>query len=229
VLTTGAEPLFFLDYVAANSIDPEQVLELVEGAAEVCRAAGCAILGGETAELPGIYREEEIDFCGTVVGLVERERLIDGSRVEPGDVVLGFLSAGIHCNGFSLVRRLVGDGPFDADLLLPPTRCYLDDARALRARADVRALAHVTGGGIAGNLARVLPHGLGAVIDPAGWERPPVFAWLAAHSVPEDELRAVFNLGIGYCAVVPASDAGPGDLVIGRVDDGLAGVAWADR
>ncbi len=169
VLTTGAEPLFFLDYVAANTIDAAQVAELVEGAAEVCRAAGCAILGGETAELPGIYREEEIDFCGTVVGLVERADLIDGSRVASGDVVLGLPSAGIHANGFSLVRRLVGDEPFDAELLLPPTVCYLDAVRELRARADVRALAHVTGGGIAGNLSRVLPPGWGrSSIPPRG-------------------------------------------------------------
>lgn len=122
VLTTGAAPLFLLDYVAASRIDPDQVAELVEGAAEVCRTAGCAILGGETAELPGIYRDEELDFCGTAVGLVERDALVDGSRVEPGDAVVGFASASIHANGFSLVRRLVGDDEFDADLLLPPTR-----------------------------------------------------------------------------------------------------------
>ena len=228
VLTTGAEPLFFLDYVAANSIDPRQVAELVEGAADVCRAAGCAILGGETAELPGIYRDEEIDFCGTVVGLVDRDELIDGSRAAPDDVVVGLPSAGIHANGFSLVRRIVGEGPFDADLLLPPTRCYLDDVRALRARADVRALAHVTGGGIAGNLARVLPDGVGAVIDPASWRRPEVFAWLAEEGVSEDELRKVFNVGIGYCAVVPAGDVADGDLVIGRLEAGVDGVEWSD-
>ena len=227
VLTTGAEPLFLLDYVAAAEIDPEQVAELVEGAAAVCRAAGCAILGGETAELPGIYRGGELDFCGTCVGVVERDRLVDGSRVEPGDVVLGLPSAGIHANGFSLVRRLVGDGPFDAELLLPPTRLYLDDVRALRARADVRALAHVTGGGIAGNLARALPAGLGAVVDPRAWERPPVFAWLAAQGVAEEELRRVFNLGVGYCAVVPAADASPEDVVVGRVEAGVDGVEWA--
>jgi phosphoribosylformylglycinamidine cyclo-ligase len=229
VLTTGAEPLFFLDYVAANSIDPEQVVELVEGAAEVCRAAGCAILGGETAELPGIYREDEIDFCGTVVGIVERSALVDGSRIAPGDVVLGLRSAGIHANGFSLVRRIVGDGEIDAELLLPPTVCYLDDVRALRRGADVRGLAHVTGGGIAGNLARVLPPGVGAVVDPAAWERPPVFGWLADHGVAEDELRRVFNIGIGYCAVVPAADVADGDLVIGRIEEGVDGVEWADR
>jgi len=219
VLTTGAEPLFFLDYMAANTIDLDQLAELVEGAADVCRAAGCAILGGETAELPGIYREEELDFAGTCVGIVERERLIDGSRCEAGDVVLGFASAGIHANGFTLVRALVGDGPFDADLLLPPTRLYLDEVRALRARADVRALAHVTGGGIAGNLSRVLPEGLGARIDPHSWERPPVFGWLAEQGVEEEELLRVFNCGIGYCAVVPAEDAGD-ELVIGAVEHG---------
>ncbi len=228
VLTTGAEPLFFLDYVAASTIDAEQVVELVEGAAEVCRAAGCAILGGETAELPGIYREEELDFCATVVGLVDRDDLIDGTRAEPGDVVVGLPSAGIHANGFSLVRRIVGDDPFDADLLLPPTRCYLADVHSLRARADVRALAHVTGGGITGNLGRVLPEGLGAVIDPSSWERPAVFGWLAEHGVPEDELRRVFNVGIGYCAVVPAAEAGPADVVIGRLEAGVDGVAWSD-
>ena len=227
VLTTGAEPLFFLDYVAANAIDPEQIAELVEGAADICRAACCAILGGETAELPGIYRDGEIDFCGTCVGVVDRERLIDGSRVEAGDVVIGLPSAGIHANGFSLVRRIVGDGDFDAELLLPPTRLYLDAVRALRARADVRALAHVTGGGIAGNLARALPEGLGAVVDAGAWERPPVFAWLAEHDVGEDELRRVFNIGIGYCAVVPADDKQGGDLIIGTIQEGH-GVRWAD-
>jgi phosphoribosylformylglycinamidine cyclo-ligase len=228
VLTTGAEPLFFLDYVAASTIDPEQVVELVEGAAEVCRAAGCAILGGETAELPGIYREGELDFCGTVVGLVRRDELIDGSRVEPGDVVLGLPSSGLHANGFSLVRRLVGDGPFDADLLLSPTVCYLDAVHELRRRADVRALAHVTGGGIAGNLARALPDGVRAVVEPESWERPPVFQWLADEGVAEHELRRVFNLGIGYCVVVREADARPGDRVIGRVEAGGSGVEWGD-
>jgi phosphoribosylformylglycinamidine cyclo-ligase len=228
VATTGAEPLFFLDYVAAGRIDPEQIAELVEGAADVCRAVGCAILGGETAELPGIYRDEELDFCGTVVGLVRRDALVDGSRARPGDVVLGFRSAGLHANGFSLVRRIVGDDDVDAELLLPPTRCYLDEVRALRRRADVRALAHVTGGGITANLARVLPEDVGAVVDPSAWERPAVFDWLATHGVSEDELRRVFNIGIGYCAVVPADQAQPGDLVIGRLEAGVAGVEWSD-
>ena len=160
VLTTGAEPLFFLDYVAAHRLDLSQVAELVEGAAEVCREAGCALIGGETAELPGVYREQELDFAGTCVGLVERERLIDGSRCAAGDLVLGLPSSGLHTNGFSLVRELVGDEDFDADLLLAPHRLYLDEVRRLRAEADVKALAHVTGGGILGNLTRVLPEGV---------------------------------------------------------------------
>ena len=214
VLATGAEPLFLLDYVAANRIDLEQVAELVEGAAEVCRQAGCALIGGETAELPGIYREDEIDFAGTCVGVVERGRLIDGSTVQPGDAVVGLPSAGVHANGFTLVRRVLEAEDYDGDDLLAPTRLYLDEVRALRKQADVRALAHVTGGGIAGNLARALPDGLRAEIDWDAWERPPVFQWLAGH-VDEDELRRVFNLGIGYCAVVPAPGEGH---VIGRIE-----------
>ncbi|HKG42612.1 MAG TPA: phosphoribosylformylglycinamidine cyclo-ligase [Gaiellaceae bacterium] len=216
VATTGAEPLFLLDYVAAHELDLAQVAELVEGAAEVCREAGCALIGGETAELPGVYREEELDFAGTCVGIVERERLIDGSGCERGDVVLGFPSSGLHTNGFSLVRRLVGDGDFDPDLLLPPHRLYLDDIQALRERADVKALAHVTGGGILGNLARVLPDGVTAEIEWDAWERPPVYAWLDERGIEEEEQRRVFNLGIGMCAVVAATDAGAG-AVIGRL------------
>jgi phosphoribosylformylglycinamidine cyclo-ligase len=216
VITTGAEPLFLLDYVAAHELDLEQVAELVEGAAEVCRVAGCALIGGETAELPGIYREEELDFAGTCVGAVEREQLIDGSRCEPGDVVLGLPSSGLHTNGFSLVRALVGDGDFDADLLLAPHRLYLDDVRALREHADVKALAHITGGGIPGNLPRVLPDGVGVELDWAAWERPRVYAWLDEQGVDEEEQRRVFNLGIGMCAVVPPKDAGAG-TVIGRL------------
>jgi phosphoribosylformylglycinamidine cyclo-ligase len=215
VLTTGAEPLFFLDYVAAHSLDLEQVAALVEGAAAACRAAGCALIGGETAELPGIYEEGELDFAGTCVGVVERDEIIDGSRCEPGDAVIGFSSSGLHANGFSLVRKILEHDDYVGDDLLAPTRLYVDDVRALRERSDVRALAHVTGGGIAGNLSRVLPAGVRAEIDWDAWERPPVFEWLARH-VEEDELRAVFNLGIGYCGVVSE----PGDaLVIGRITE----------
>jgi phosphoribosylformylglycinamidine cyclo-ligase len=216
VLTTGADPLFFLDYVASDSLDLEEVAQLVEGAASVCREAGCAILGGETAELPGIYREGELDFAGTCVGLVRRADLIDGSRCAPGDIILGLPSSGLHTNGFTLVRRLLGAEDFDADRLLAPHRLYAREVRELRARADVKALAHVTGGGILGNLPRVLPAGVEAEIDWESWERPPVFDWLSERGVSEDEQRRVFNLGIGMCAVVSSSDAGAGN-VIGRL------------
>jgi phosphoribosylformylglycinamidine cyclo-ligase len=212
VATTGADPLIFLDYVAANRIEPEHVAELVEGAADVCRQAGVALVGGETAELPGIYRDGELDFAGTCVGIVERDRVVEGSGVREGDAVVGLPSAGVHANGFTLVRKVLDDEDYDGEDLLAPTRCYLDDVRRLRRHA--RAFAHVTGGGIAGNLARVVPDGLRAAIDWASWERPPVFHWLARH-VEEEELRRVFNLGIGYCAVV--SEPGD-DLVIGRIE-----------
>jgi phosphoribosylformylglycinamidine cyclo-ligase len=215
VLCTGADPLFLLDYVAANRIDEAQVVELVEGAAEVCRAAGCVLIGGETAELPGIYQESELDFAGTCVGLVERDRVIDGSRCEAGDTIIGFPSSGLHTNGFSLVRSLVGDGDFDAELLLSPHTLYLQEIRGLKERADVRALAHVTGGGLGGNLSRVLPDGLEPRIDWDGWERPRVFTWLAEQGVEEDELRRVFNVGIGMCAVVPEAPADA--IVIGEL------------
>jgi phosphoribosylformylglycinamidine cyclo-ligase len=228
--TTGADPLFFLDYTAAGTLDLAEVAELVAGAASVCRTAGCAILGGETAELPGIYREGELDFAGTMVGLVRRSELVDGSRCQAGDAVLALPSSGLHANGFTLVRGVLGDDDFDADLLLPPTRLYLDDVRDLRRRCDVRALAHITGGGIPGNLPRVLPTGLGARIDPHAWERPPVYAWLDERGVPEDEQRRVFNLGVGFCAVVPSEQAEEAGLpLIGRLGDGIEGVAWADE
>jgi phosphoribosylformylglycinamidine cyclo-ligase len=212
VATTGAEPLFLLDYVAANRIELEQVADLVEGVAEVCREAGCALVGGETAELPGIYRDDELDFAGTCIGLVERDRLVDGSGIAAGDAVIGFPSAGVHANGFTLVRRVLEEEDYHGDDLLAPTRLYLEAVRGLGPRAN--ALAHVTGGGILGNLSRVLPEGRRAELDWRAWARPPVFEWLAQH-VDEEELRRVFNLGIGFCAVV--AEPTPGELVIGRI------------
>jgi phosphoribosylformylglycinamidine cyclo-ligase len=212
VATTGATPLVLLDYIAANAIDLEQVAELVDGAAEVCRAAGVALVGGETAELPGIYRDGELDFAGTCVGIVDRDELVDGSGVAAGDAVIGFPSAGVHANGFTLVRRVLEVEDYDGPDLLAPTRLYLEQARSLRGRA--KAFAHVTGGGILGNLSRVLPAGRSAEIDWDAWARPPVFGWLARH-VSEEEMRRVFNLGIGWCAVV--AEPGAGETVIGRI------------
>jgi phosphoribosylformylglycinamidine cyclo-ligase len=212
VITTGASPLVLLDYVAANAIDLGQVAELVEGAAEVCRTAGVALVGGETAELPGIYRDGELDFAGTCVGIVDRDELVDGSAVAAGDAVIGFPSSGVHANGFTLVRRVLELEDYDGPDLLAPTRLYLDEARALRGRA--RAFAHVTGGGILGNLSRVVPDGLHVEIHWDAWERPPAFGWLARH-VAEEEMRRVFNLGIGWCAVV--AEPVEGELVIGSI------------
>ena len=217
VLCSGATPLFLLDYVAAARLDLDQVAELVEGAAEVCREAGCALVGGETAELPGIYRDEELDFAATCVGIVDRDELIDGSRCIPGDVVIGFPSSGLHTNGFTLVRSLVGEDDFDPELLLAPHRLYVHEVRELRARADVKALAHVTGGGILDNLSRVLPAGVAARIEWKSWPRPPVFEWLTEHGVDEDEQRRVFNCGIGMCAVVPRTDVAGHELLIGEL------------
>jgi phosphoribosylformylglycinamidine cyclo-ligase len=210
VATCGAEPLMLLDYVAANAIDLEEVAELVEGAAAVCREAGVALVGGETAELPGIYAEGELDFAGTCVGLVTEP--LTGAAIESGDVVVGFPSAGVHANGFTLIRRILEEEDYDGDDLLAPTRLYLDVARRLRGRA--KAFVHVTGGGVAGNLERVLPAGRTAEVDWSAWERPAVFHWLARH-VDEDELRRVFNLGIGWCAVVAHADHD--ETVIGSI------------
>jgi phosphoribosylformylglycinamidine cyclo-ligase len=213
VLTTGATPLFLLDYVAAEKIDLEQVAELVEGAAEVCREAGCALIGGETAEMPDVYRDDELDFAATCVGIVDGDSLIDGTRVEAGDAVVGFPSAGVHANGFTLVRRVLEEEDYDGPDLLAPTRLYLEEVRRLRDRS--KALAHVTGGGIGGNLERVLPAGRTVEIDWDAWKRPAVFEWLGRH-IEQEELRRVFNLGIGFCAVVAPAEA-EDELVIGEI------------
>ena len=202
MLTTGAEPLFFLDYVAANTIDAEQVAQLVEGAADVCRAAGCAILGGETAELPGIYREGEIDFCGTCVGLVERERLIDGSRVEPATPWSG--SPRPDPRKRLLARPdIVGDGDSMPSCCCRRRGCTSRTFGPARPRRCARARARHRWWDR--RQPRTLSaRGMSAVVDPGSWERPPVFAWLADQGVAEEELRRVFNIGIGYCVVVPA-------------------------
>jgi phosphoribosylformylglycinamidine cyclo-ligase len=212
VLCTGAEPLFFLDYVAVGRLDPGHVADLVEGIADGCRQAGCALLGGETAEHPGVMAPDDLDVAGFCVGIVARDALVDGSRAEPGDAVIGLASTGLHSNGFSLVRRLldvhaidVADAPPD---LLAPTAIYAQEVRALTDAADVRALCHVTGGGIEGNLPRVLPAGYGAEIDLGAWPRPAVVNWVAGLGVAEDELLRVFNCGLGFLVVVPAGQAG---------------------
>ncbi|HXD69086.1 MAG TPA: phosphoribosylformylglycinamidine cyclo-ligase [Gaiellales bacterium] len=220
VITSGARPAFFMDVITCGRVDVDVVAELVEGIADGCRQAGCALLGGETAEHPDMMKPEEYDLAGFCVALAERRELVSGSRVQAGDAIVGLPSSGPHSNGFSLVRRLLeraGLGPADApdglggatvaDALLEPTRIYARPVAELCRTVDVRAMAHITGGGIPGNLARQFPAGLGAEIDLGSFERPAVFGWLGALGVEEDELRRVFNLGLGYAAVVEADSA----------------------
>ena len=221
ILCCGAEPLFFLDYFATGKLVPEQLAELVDGLAAACRDAGCALVGGETAEMPGLYALGDYDIAGFIVGAVERAAIIDGSRVKEGDTVLGLPSTGLHTNGYSLVRHIVGvqelqwDGVLPgthaplADLLLEPHRSYLHAVRQLRDKCDVRALAHITGGGLIDNVARVLPAGLGVEIDRRSWQPPPLFTALQeVGGIHPDEMWRTFNMGIGMVAVVPATDAG---------------------
>ncbi len=219
VITTGARPAFFLDLITCGKLVPERIAELVEGVADGCRQAGCALLGGETAEHPGMMGEDDFDLAGFCVGACERREMVGGARCTAGDVVIGLASSGPHSNGFSLIRSLLeraGVGLDDtpealggtsvADALLEPTRIYAAGVRGLIGSVDVRAMAHVTGGGIPGNLARPLPDGLGVEIDLDSWERPAVFAWLASLGVEEDEMRRVFNLGLGFAVVVAETD-----------------------
>jgi phosphoribosylformylglycinamidine cyclo-ligase len=211
VLTCGAEPALFLDYIAVGKLDPDRIADLVEGVADGCRQAGCALLGGETAELPDMYGADDLDLAGFALGIVERDEVIDPARVAAGDAVIGLAASGVHANGFTLVRRLLeragltpADAPGD---LLAPTRIYAKASAALRAACDVRAMAHITGGGLPGNLPRVLPGGLGARVDESRWQVPAVFAWLAGLGVERDEMRRVFNGGLGYVAIVPPAEA----------------------
>jgi phosphoribosylformylglycinamidine cyclo-ligase len=217
LLVHGAEPLYFLDYIGIAQLDPARVEALVRGVAEGCRQAGCALIGGETAELPGLYAPGEYDLAGFAVGVVERERIIDGAAVKPGDVVLGLASSGLHSNGYSLARRIVfdelklgldatlaGTGRSLGEVLLEPTRIYVRAVLPVRAR--VHAMAHVTGGGITGNLPRVLPEGCRALIRRGAWTVPPVFAALQdAGAVAEAEMFRTFNMGVGYVLVVPSA------------------------
>jgi phosphoribosylformylglycinamidine cyclo-ligase len=232
VLTLGAEPLFFLDYYATGRLDEHVAGEVMEGIADGCVQAGAALIGGETAEMPGMYGEGEYDLAGFCVGVVERSRILDGSRVRPGDVVLGLASSGPHSNGYSLVRRIVErtgaaldltltHGTTLGDALLAPTRIY---ARALLAALDthrdaVHALSHITGGGLLENIPRVLRPGCRARIDPGAWPRPVVFDWLQENgSVAPREMLRTFNCGIGMVVIADASAAPT--LVAGLSDAG---------
>src|SRR6476659_6892395 len=242
ILVQGAEPLFFLDYLATGRLDPDVAVQIVEGLARACRENGCALLGGETAEMPGFYKDGEYDVAGFIVGIVERDRLIDGRRIAPGDVLVGVPSSGLHTNGYSLARAIVFDqlklgvhdrvgelGTTVADALLATHRSYLPLVRPLLGSGVLKGMAHITGGGITDNLPRVLPEGTEAVVDLGAWEVPPVFRWLAsAGSVPQSDMLRTFNMGIGLVIVVAASDQDrvlrtleePGARVIGEIRRG---------
>lgn len=218
VAVTGAEPLFFLDYFATGKLDPEQGERLIAGIATGCRDAGCALVGGETAELPGLYNGRDFDLAGFCVGTVERDAILDGSTVNTGDAVLGVASSGPHSNGYSLIRHVLSssgatlDEPLAgrtlADWLLEPTVIYVRAIRALLDAVPVHALAHITGGGLTDNLPRALPAGCSAHIDTNAWPRPPVFDWLRERgNISEAELYRVFNMGIGLTVVLPADAA----------------------
>jgi phosphoribosylformylglycinamidine cyclo-ligase len=246
LLVHGAEPLYFLDYIGIARLEPARVEALVRGVAEGCRQAGCALIGGETAELPGLYAPGEYDLAGFAVGIVERARIIDGAGVKSGDVVLGLASSGLHSNGYSLARRIVfdvlkldldatlpGTGRAVGEILLAPTRIYV--RAVLPVREQVHAMAHVTGGGITGNLPRVLPEGCRALIRRGAWTVPAVFASLQeAGGVAEAEMFRTFNMGVGYLLVVSSaqvaqvtaalSAAGETVHAIGEIVSGERGV-----
>jgi phosphoribosylformylglycinamidine cyclo-ligase len=207
VLVQGAEPLFFLDYFACGKLDLPLAKEVIQGIAAGCEQAGCALIGGETAEMPGMYPEGEYDLAGFCVGVVEKERIIDGRSIGAGDALLGLASSGAHSNGYSLIRRIVGADRLSserADSLMAPTRIYVKPVLKLLAAVPVKGLAHITGGGLVGNVPRILPDGTRALIRKAAWPRPEVFNWLQhAGGVAEEEMYRVFNCGIGMVVVVP--------------------------
>jgi len=214
IIVCGAEPLFFLDYYACGRLDVDEAAEVIEGIAEGCRLAGCALIGGETAEMPGVYAPGDFDLAGFAVGVVEHDRIVDGRTVDENCVVLGLPSSGPHSNGYSLIRKVLERAggavahAASARALLEPTRIYVRDVLPLIGRFDIRAMAHITGGGLVENIARVLPDDIEAILDPSAWEIPEIFDWLARSGpVSAREMRRTFNLGIGFALIVPAGEA----------------------
>jgi len=211
ILCQGAEPLFFLDYYVCEKLDVHVASEVVKGIAEGCELAGCALIGGETAEHPKAFIPGEYDLAGFCLGVVEKERIIDGRSIVPGDVVLGLASSGPHANGFSLIRRIIGEDHLSSDLadsLMEPTRIYVKPVLKLAAALPVKGLAHITGGGLVGNVPRILPQGTRAVLKKAAWPRPEIFRWLQqAGKVAEEEMLRVFNCGIGMVIVLAPDKA----------------------
>lgn len=217
ILAQGAEPLFFLDYVAVGKNNPETVAQIVSGVAEGCRQAGCALSGGETAEMPGLYSDGEYDLAGFSVGVVEKKEIISGEGIEPGDVIIALPSSGVHSNGFSLVRKIISDKNLDlnkiypdldseqslGEILLTPTKIYVKPVLALIKEVKVKGIAHITGGGFFENIPRILPDGLAAIINLKTYSVPPIFRFLKKHSgIPAEEMYNVFNMGVGMILVV---------------------------
>jgi phosphoribosylformylglycinamidine cyclo-ligase len=221
VAVCGAEPLFFLDYLATGKLVVEQAEAILSGIAEGCRQAGCALIGGETAEMPGFYPEGEYDLAGFAVGVVERDKILDGSRVQPGDAVVGLASSGLHSNGYSLARRILletnpvaleetlpGLKETVGEVLLRPTRIYPKTILKLIDSCELHAIAHITGGGLTENIPRVLPQGCGVIINRHAWPQPPIFELIRSRGAVEaDEMARVFNLGIGLVVIVSAEQA----------------------
>ncbi|WP_018232086.1 phosphoribosylformylglycinamidine cyclo-ligase [Thioalkalivibrio thiocyanodenitrificans] len=215
IVVQGAEPLFFLDYYATGRLDVEVAADVVKGIADGCEQAGCALVGGETAEMPGMYEGGDYDLAGFAVGIVEKSRILDGRQVREGDIILGLASSGPHSNGYSLIRKVLEVSGADlqqacgqvslGDALLAPTRIYVRPLLELMSQQPIHALAHITGGGLLENIPRVLPPGTCASLDPAAWTRPPVFEWLqTAGKVTEQEMLRTFNCGIGMAVILPA-------------------------
>ncbi len=250
ILVQGAEPLFFLDYFAAGRLDPRRLVEVVSGLARGCRENGCALLGGETAEMPGLYQGEDFDLAGFIVGRVQRDRLLP-REVAPGQILLGLPSSGLHTNGFSLARKLFFEikgfttetrlqdlGAPLGEVLLAVHRSYLKPlAPLLQPGSGLRGLAHITGGGIPDNLPRILPEGVRAVVRPSGWTEPPIFGYIRREGkVPEEEMRRTFNLGVGMVLVAEADRAeeilgvlkhsGEAPFVVGELREGDRGVEY---
>ena len=245
ILVQGAESLFFLDYFACGKLDVETATSVVGGIAKGCELAGCALIGGETAEMPSMYPDGEYDLAGFAVGVVEKAQIIDGKSIVPGDVVLGLASSGAHSNGYSLVRKIIErakpdlDAPFDgerslADCVMAPTRIYVKQVLAAMQQVTVKGMAHITGGGLTENVPRVLPESVQAVLEKSAWPRPKLFQWLQAEGqVAEDEMHRVFNCGIGMAIIVAAAEAeaamaafrAQGETVyrIGAIDERPAG------
>jgi phosphoribosylformylglycinamidine cyclo-ligase len=243
ILTLGAEPLYFLDYYACGKLDVATASEVVKGIAAGCERAGCALIGGETAEMPGMYTPGEYDLAGFAVGVVEKSKIIDGSTIEPGDVVLGLASDGAHSNGYSLIRKIIersgmehlvptsaGEPAPLADVVLAPTRIYVKPVLKLLAEVPVKGMAHVTGGGIVENVPRMLAENLVARLERKAWPMPPLFSWLQREGgVADDEMFRVFNCGIGMVLVVAPADAERAARVLEREGETVWRIGVVDQ